>query len=218
VNGSIATAIAVLAVVAPATARAGEDAVPAEVDVRTERRPGKWTHQHGLGLGYHAVFLGTESADRYSLHGPSIAYDYYVGGRWGFFARVAGFLLVSGRMTGPSGEFTASLLELYDEDHYGADLTLMAARRLPLSSRLVVTAGFGPHAQGFALTGAEYSPVEDISVGVGAVGKLDYAINGWLSVAGQLATGFDLFDAVDHKNPARWVVPLSTSISLGGRH
>jgi hypothetical protein len=48
--------------------------------------------------------------------------------------------------------------------------------------------------------------------------KVDYALNHWLSISGQLAVGLDLLDLVDHQNPARWLVPVATGIALAGRH
>lgn len=209
-------AVVLASVAAVSSIAASEPAAPepASADGASSRR----VHQHGLGIGYHAVIFGTESSDRYVLHGPALVYDYFIGRRWGVMTRVSAYYLVSGTMSGPSGEFSGELGSLYDEDSHGADWMVLAARRVPVSDELVATVGGGLHLQGFSLNGSRYSPVEDISVGVGGVAKVDYRLNHWLSVSAQLATGLDLIDLIDHQNPARWLVPVATSISLAGRH
>jgi hypothetical protein len=175
-------------------------------------------HQHGLGFGFHTVFMRTESSDRYTLNGPSLVYDYFIGRRWGFALRAAIFFPVLGSMSGPSGDFSGSLIDAYDQRHIGYDALAMWARRLPLTSNLVLVAGGGLHLQGFALNGAAYSPVEDDSIGIGGLGKLDYALNEWLSASGQLALGLDFFDLVSHDNPSQVIVPVSISFAFAARY
>jgi hypothetical protein len=175
-------------------------------------------HQHAVGFGYHTVFMRTESTDSYAISGPSLVYDYFIGRRWGFALRTAIFFPVLGSMSGPSGDFSGSLLDSYDQRHIGYDALAMAARRLSLGPQLTLVAGFGLHLQGFALNGAAYSPVEDDSLGVGGLGKLDYALNEWLSASGQLALGLDFFDLVDHQNPSQVVVPVSISFAFAARY
>jgi hypothetical protein len=175
-------------------------------------------HQHGLGFGYHTVFLRTESSDSYVLDGPSLVYDYFIGRRWGFALRAALFFPVLGSMSGPSGDFSGSLLDTYDQRHIGYDALAMIARRLPLGPNLSLVAGGGLHLQGFALNGAAYSPVEDDSLGIGGLGKLDYALNDWLSASGQLALGLDFLDLVNHQNASQLVVPVSVSFAFAARY
>ncbi len=202
---------------APARAPAASALAVAPDPAPGTPRP-KRVHQHGLGLGYHGVVFATERSDRYVIHGPALVYDYFIGRRWGFMARASAFALVSGRMSGPSGEFTGALGSYYDQRNEGFDGMLMVGRRLPMTPRLVVTAGGGAHFQAFALTSTYYSPVENVSVGLGGLGKLDYVLNGWLTVSGQVAVGLDLIDLADHKNPASWVIPIATSFALAGYH
>ena len=66
--------------------------------------------EHGLGFGYHTVVFTTESSDTYTLHGPSLVYDYFHGRRWGFALRAAAWAPVFGSMSGPSGDYSGSLL------------------------------------------------------------------------------------------------------------
>jgi hypothetical protein len=174
--------------------------------------------QHELGLGYQGITFGTEAGDRYVLHGPALSYDYFRGRRWGGMVRLSGALLVAGRMTGPSGEFRGGLGDVYDQRRYAVDVMLMAGRRIPLRPRLTVTAAAGAHLNGFTLTGTRYSPVENISVGLGGLGKLDYPLNHWLGLSGQLVVGLQPFDLVDHRNPAGWVIPFTTTVALAARH
>lgn len=174
--------------------------------------------QHGLGLGYHAITFGTAAGDQYALHGPSVVYDYFRGRRWGFMMRLSGAYLVAGSMSGPSGDFSGGLGAIYDQRRLGADVTVGMGRRHALTPRLAITGAAGLHVQGFSLTGTRYSPVEDISIGLGGMGKLDYPLNGWLSLTGQLAVGLDPFDLVEHANPAGWVIPFSSTFALAARH
>jgi hypothetical protein len=175
-------------------------------------------HSHALGLGYHTVLLHTESSDNYAIHGPAFVYDYFIGRRWGFACRLAVFFPVLGSMSGPSGDFSGSLLDEYDQRHIGYDALAMVARRWALKPDLALVAGGGLHVGGFALNGAAYSPVEDDSLGVGGIGKLDYAINRWASFGFQLALGLDFVDLVDHANPSTVVFPISTSLSFAARY
>ncbi len=192
------------------------DAAPAAEVARSPRTPR--VHEHGLGTGYHAVMFGTESSDHYTVHGPALVYDYFIGRRWGFMLRASAFLPLYGTMSGPSGDFSGSLGGAYDERRYGVDGLFMAARRVPLSPRFVFTGGFGVHIQAFSLTGTTYSPVEIATLGVGGLGKLDVLLSHWLSLDLQLATGLDPIDLIDHRNPAQWVIPLSLSFSLAARY
>jgi hypothetical protein len=190
--------------------------IPTVTPVRAE--PAELVRQHGLGLGYQGITFGTEAGDQYTLHGPSVMYDYFRGRRWGFMTRLAAAYLVGGRMSGPSGEFSGGLGDLYDQRRCSADLLLMVGRRKPLAHGLVLIGAAGPHLQGFSLTGTRYSPVEDISVGLGGLGKLDYPLNPWLSLSAQIAIGLDPFDLVDHQNPAGWVIPFSSTFALAAHH
>src|SRR6185436_3697509 len=137
-------------------------AVRASADEPSVTRPARAPRvsSHGLGLGYQALFMRTESSDSYTLHGPSVVYDYFIGRRWGFMLRTSAFFPLVGHMSGPSGEFSGSLLDVYDEHHYGVDGLFMVAQRRPLSSDLVLTVAAGAHVQWFSLAGHEYSPVE----------------------------------------------------------
>lgn len=173
---------------------------------------------HGLGLGYHAITFGTQVGDRYTLHGPAMMYGYFRGRRWGFMTRLAVAHLVAGRMSGPSGEFRGGLADLYDQRRLAADALLMVGQRRPLPRGMTLTVGAGLHVQGFSLNGTLYSPVEDISLGLGGLGKVDYPLNAWLSLSGQLAVGADPFDLVDHENPAGWVIPFSSVVALAAHH
>lgn len=173
---------------------------------------------HGLGLGYHAVFFRTESSDQYAVHGPSVAYDYFVGRRWGFMLRLAAFFPVLGSMHGPSGDFDQSLLGVYDHRRLGIDALFMTAHRRALLGRTTVTAAFGPHIQWFSLAGTAHSPVEEISLGMGGLGKVDYALSHWLSSSAEVATALDVWDLIDHRNPASYVVPLSCSFAITARY
>jgi hypothetical protein len=173
---------------------------------------------HGLGLGYHAVFFQTEVSDRYALHGPSVAYDYFVGRRWGFMLRLAGFVPLLGSMHGPSGDIDGALPDMYEQHLVGLDSMAMVAQRKEHSSGLALTAAFGAHLQWTWLASTEYSNIEVLSLGVGGLGKVDYAINGWLSSSAQLAWGLDFLDLIDHKNPALLVVPLSCSFAIAARY
>jgi hypothetical protein len=164
------------------------------------------------------VFMRTESADNYVLNGPSLVYDYFIGRRWGFALRAAVFFPVLGSMSGPSGEFSGSLVDSYDQRHIGYDALAMVARRLPLGSKLTLVAGGGLHLQGFALNGAAYSPVEEDSLGIGGLGKLDYALNEWLSASGQVALGLDFLDIVNHANTSQVVIPVSISFAFAARY
>jgi hypothetical protein len=212
------TTVAALAAIAsalivPALAGA-EESAPTELSATPSSR----VREHSLGFGYHTVIMHTDVGDTYVLHGPSLVYDYFIGRRWGFALRTALFFPVLGTMSGPSGDFSGSLVDAYDQRHIGYDALAMAARRLPLTPGVVLTAGFGLHIQGFALNGAAYSPVEEDSIGVGGVGKVDWLLNEWLSCSAQLAIGVDFLDIVSHDNPARLVLPLSGSFAFAARY
>ncbi len=187
------------------------------VSAGAEEPPAR-VRSHGLGLGYHAITFGTEVGDQYTLHGPALMYGYFRGRRWGFMMRLAAAYLVAGRMSGPSGEFRGGLGDVYDQRRHAADALLMIGRRRPLPRGMALTVGAGVHLQGFSLTSTLYSPVENISLGLGGLGKVDYPLNAWLSLSGQLAVGLDPFDLVDHQNPAGWVIPFSSVVALAAHH
>lgn len=189
---------------------------PAVVTARAPRTP--ITHEHSVGFGYHALLMRTESTDSYAIQGPSIGYTYSVARRWGFLAHVTAFFPLLGSMDGPSGDFSGSLVEIYDDHRYGVDLLLAGARRFPVTDRIKVTAAAGPHVQWFSLSGSAYSPVEAVSLGIGGLGKVDYAINRWLGVSTQLAIGLDFIDPADHRNAANIIAPLSWTFALDARH
>jgi len=174
--------------------------------------------QHSVGLGGHALLLRTDSSDQYLIQGPALAYDVSIGRRWGVAARLAAFLPLLGSMDGPSGSFSGSLVETYDLHRYGVDALILGARRVQLAPRVRLLVGVGPHVQWFSLAGRRYSPVEDASLGIGGLGKIGYAFNGWLSASTQLAIGLDPIDLQDHRNPARLVVPLSWTFALDARY
>jgi hypothetical protein len=174
-------------------------------------------NQHGFGFGYHTVLFQTASDDDYTLHGPSVVYDFFLGRRWGFMLRGALYVPVFGSMHGPSGEWSGSLLDGYEQRHLGFDALLLLARRLPLSTSLVLSAGGGLHLQSFALVGSQYSPVEEASLGLGGLGKLDYLLSDSLSMSVQFETGLDFVDLIDHRNPADFLIPLSASFAFAAR-
>jgi len=174
--------------------------------------------QHSLGLGFESLYFRTRSTDDYAMQGPAIVYDYFVGRRWGFLLRTAAFLALSGEMNGPTGHFAGGFDRVYDQHHYGADLMLMAARRIPVGARLIATVGLGAHLQWYSLAGARYSPVEDASAGIGGLAKADYPLNGWLALSGELAAALDPLDLVNHQNPARLTLPLCLSFAVAARY
>lgn len=213
-------AIAQTAPDAPVTPDPAPEAAPADVvtvDTSPPRRRGI-DHEHSLGAGYHALVFRTESSDRYTVQGPAIAYSYFVGRQWGFLLRLAAFFPLLGSMSGPSGEFSGSLVEIYDQHRYGLDSHLMVAHRYPVRDRIELTVATGAHVQFLSLAGLEYSPVEVVTLGIGGLGKLDYDLNSWLSISTQLAVAVDLFDPVDHMNAADVAVPLSWTFAIDARH
>jgi len=177
-----------------------------------------WDKTHDLGLGYRTLIFSTQMSDRYTLHGPTLAYTFFVGRRHGVLLRLEGTTLVAGHMSGPGGSFSGSLGPLYDQRHHGFDAMVLGARRTRLTDRVTVLAAAGLQLQGFSLNGTRYSPVEDVSIGLGALGQAGYTLNGWLSLSVQLTAGLHPFDLVNHSNPATWVVPLGTSFSIAARH
>jgi hypothetical protein len=187
------------------------------------RRP--LVRQHTVGLGYQTLVMRTENASTYVIHGPGVSYDYVIGRRWGFMARTAAFFPVSGYMSGPGSNFSGSLVDIYDQHRYGVDVMLMGAHRWPADvsrggplGKLSMLAAAGAHLQWFTLAGLEYSPVEALSIGVGGLGRADYAINRWFSVSTQIAIAFDPFDPLDHRNAADLVVPIAWTFSVAARH
>jgi hypothetical protein len=216
---AIGAAIAAVSIVSPsrATAEVAADAAAPTIAASAPPRA-PIVHEHSIGFGYHALIMRTESSDQYAIQGPSIGYTYSVARRWGFLAHLTAFFPLLGNMDGPSGDFSGSLVEIYDQHRYGVDLLLAGARRFPIRDRIKVTAAAGPHVQWFSLSGDAYSPVEAASLGVGFLGKVDYAINGWLAVSSQLAVGIDFIDPADHRNGATIIAPLSWTFALDARH
>jgi hypothetical protein len=196
----------------PETAEAAPDAVQQSAAVH-ER-----VAQHSLSIGVESLFFRTRSTDDYTMQGPALVYDFFVGRRWGFMVRTAVFFALSGQMSGPTGHFDDALDQVYDQHRYGVDTTLMAAHRLSIGERLIATVAVGAHVQWFSLAGTQYSPVEDASAGLGGLGRLDYPVNGWLAMSGELAGALDPFDLINHQNPARLVLPLCLSFGVAARY
>jgi hypothetical protein len=181
--------------------------------------------QHTFGLGYQTLVMRTENASTYVIHGPGVSYDYVIGRRWGGMVRTAAFFPVSGSMSGPGADFSGSLVDIYDQHRYGVDLLLMGAHRWPADparggflGKTSFLAAAGAHLQWFSLAGFEYSPVETLSVGIGGLGRADYAVNHWFSVSTQLAAALDPFDPLDHRNAADLIVPIAWTFSIAARH
>jgi hypothetical protein len=191
-----------------------EEAPPAE---EASSRPERMKIQ-AVGIGYHAVLFRTENGDRYALHGPSVAYDYFVGRRWGFAIHGEAYFPLFGRYTGESPDFRGGLRNKYDARHYGTDLSFMAAYRADLTEKLFLFAAVGYHVQTFTVTSGEYLPVQAITMGFGASARLQWNFHPHLFLGANFLVAFDPFDMIKHQNPSTLVVPLSGALSFGVRY
>lgn len=201
---------------APDASDATDAAPSAAASDEGDGRPPR-VHQHGFGAGYRGLTLEASDGTRYFLSGPTGAYSYFVGRRWGFFIGGEGSYLVRGRMSSLANDFNDGLRSRYDERTYAFDLQLLAARRIELDEKLALTVGGGVHVQAFVLRGSQYLPVEAITGGFGAVAKLDYLVNSWFSLQASANVAIDALDFVRHVNPALLAVPMSLSVGVGVR-
>lgn len=170
---------------------------------------------HALGLGWHATMFSTQVRDGYTLQGPELAYTYFVGRRWGFSMRSSLYFPTSGYMAGPDGEMRIKLRESYEQSRIGLDGIIGAGRRYELPHSLVVLVGMGLHAQSFRLNGAQYYPVEGITGGIGAYGRIDWRINRYLSIGADVMFAMDLVDFIGHANRIFYLSPAAGALTVG---
>lgn len=187
------------------------DAVPPAESGQIGRR-GSRLHFHSFGIGYNNAFVARSGGGRYGFSGPSLAYDYFVGKRWGFMLHGAAWFPLFGHQVVGNGRITSNLLSDYPARHYGFDGLLMAARRFEFGEKLVVTVGVGAHAQAFVLRSVVYTPTELISLGVGGLGRIEWLASRRLSLHAQAHAAFDPYDAIRHATRVVVTIPAGGSI------
>jgi hypothetical protein len=186
------------------------DSPEAEADGARER-----VKFHSVGIGFHATTFSTERGEGYTLLGPSVVYDYFVGRRFGFALRGEAYFPMSGRMAGNGEDFRTNLMDAYGARRFGFDGMFMVAYRAEVGSSLVMTAAAGLHVQSFRLTDQRFNPIEAITGGFGLLGRVEYRLGSLLSIGGELAIGLDPIDFVAHSNPATFTVPITPSFFVG---
>jgi hypothetical protein len=174
--------------------------------------------QHDFGAGYRGIFVASSNGTRYLIHGPTVAYTYFVGRRWGFMMHAQASFPIAGHMSGTDGQFGGALFETYGQRRFSFDGSFMAARRLVLSDRVSLTAAVGVHVQSFELKSIDYLPVEAITGGFGGLTRLEWLVSDIISLGGTFATAIDLLDFVRHTNRAAITVPFSATLNLGLRY
>lgn len=228
-SGSAPTSSSTTATIDPvatsvaATATADASAPPtmaddAPVAPATDASETPRIRQHDIGIGYRSIFVASSNGTRYLIHGPTVAYNYFVGRRWGFMLHAEASFPIAGHMGGSAGQFSGGFTDLYDQRRYSFDGTFMAARRFVITDRLILTAGVGLHVQSFLLKSVAYLPVEAITGGVGGLARIEWLANEHLSVGGTFATALDPVDFVRHVNRAALTMPLSAVVTLGLRY
>jgi hypothetical protein len=169
---------------------------------------------HAIGLGFHTTMFASDDRHGYTLMGPSVVYQYFIGRRWGFALRGEAYFPLSARYAGAESDFRAGLREPYGEGRFGLDGMVLVARRMPLTSALVLIVGGGLHVQSFKLSGTQYAPLEGITGGFGGLARLDWRVHRIVSIGGEVAVGLDPIDFVRHQNRAVLTLPISVAISL----
>lgn len=170
---------------------------------------------HALGLGFHSTAFATQSGYGFTLMGPSVVYDYFVGRTWGFAMRAEAYFPMSGRMAGNGESFRANLIDAYSDRRYGFDGSFMVAYRRAVTPSLVLVGAAGLHVQSFRLVDATYNPIEAITGGIALMGRAEYRLLPWLSIGGEVAIGIDPLDFVQHRNRATVTVPITPSFFVG---
>jgi hypothetical protein len=192
----------------PAVAEPTPTAAPAEPD------PNPRVKLHAIGFAFHSTMFAAENRYGYTLMGPSLAYTYFVGRRWGFALRGEMYFPLSARYAGPEADFRTGLRQAYASRRIGLDGMFLVARRFVLTPSLVLIVGGGLHVQSFKLSGVQYAPLEGITGGVGGLARLDWRVHRVVSIGGELAMGIDPIDFVRHQNRAVVTVPVSVALSL----
>lgn len=169
-------------------------------------------HFHSLGVGYHNAFVARADGGRYGFSGPTIAYDYFVGKRWGFMLHGEAWFPLYAHQSVGNGRIESHLLSDYPARHYGFDGLVMAARRFEFEGPWVLTTAVGAHAQAFVLRSVVYTPVELISLGIGGLLRVDWLANRHLSIHAQATTAFDPYDAIQHAQRIRVTIPAGGSV------
>lgn len=170
---------------------------------------------HAVGVGFHTTMLASDDRHGYTLMGPSVVYQYFIGRRWGFGLRGEAYFPLSARYAGSGdGDFRTGLRGPYDRSRLGFDGMLLFARRLPLTPSLVLILGGGLHVQSFKLSGEQYAPIEGITGGFGGLARLDFRLHRVLSIGAEVAAALDPIDFVRHQNRAVLTAPISVALSI----
>jgi len=221
-DASVAPAAVAQAAQDPADASSPPAAEPdaaEEHDATSDERPTEDSDPRikfqAVGAGFHTTMFATAENYGYTLMGPSLTYQYYIGKRWGFSIRGEVYFPMSGRYAGPTGDLRTGLRNSYNAQHFGLDGQIGVARRLELSSSAALMLGMGVHVQSFKLSGDQYTPIEGITGGLGGFARLDWRVHRVVSLGADFAVGMDPIDFIRHQNRAVITVPVSLSLSLG---
>ena len=169
---------------------------------------------HDAGLGYHLIRFRTEDGDRYTLHGLSLTFDYWVGRQYGLMLHGAVHFPMRGAQPGTGENYRGSIRQDFSQ-HWGLDGSIMFGMHFELRENLHLYSGVGVHLQSFRINDASFSTLEVVSMGLGGVARLRYDFHRHAHFGGLIAAGIDPIDLIKHRNRVVVLFPLTIGASIG---
>lgn len=169
---------------------------------------------HDAGLGYRSVRFRTEDGGVYQLHALTLTFDYWVGRKWGLMLHGEAYFPMRGAQPRGGEDYRGSIRQDYSQS-WGLDGSIMVGLHQDIAENLHLYAGVGVHLQSFRINDAEFSALEAVTMGVGAVARLRYDFHRHMHVTGLVAAAIDPIDLIKHRNRVIVLFPLTLGVSLG---
>lgn len=143
-------------------------------DIENGREP--LTRVHAVGLGYNFKWLTSPNTGGMRFHGPAVAYAYDVGRRVRFMLNARSYFPVVARMNNDKGSYSGSIRKDYEEA-WAFDFTLGVGGMKRLGDKATLILGGGPHFSILRINSDVYVPVEAVTMGIAALGRLRFDLD-----------------------------------------
>lgn len=143
-------------------------------DIENGREP--LTRVHAVGLGYNFKWLTSPATGGMRFHGPAVAYAYDVGRRVRFMLNARSYFPVVARMNNDKGSYSGSVRKDYSQA-WAFDFTVGVGGMKRLGEKATLILGGGPHFSILRLNSDVYVPVEAVTMGLAALGRLRFDLD-----------------------------------------
>jgi len=177
--------------------------------------------EHAFAFGYHQTFLrarGNVPGDPdkvFNFAGPSAAYTFFRGHRFGFLMNLEFFFPIRGwQVDGSNCPSGCSTRKMYEQT-LGYDATFMFAYHRDLMENLSLNAGIGIHANIIELSDGALRDFNNISMGIGSLATLRYYITERFDVGGNLSLSVDWADMIHETGTLKYTVNWALAATIG---